>query len=410
MAKDTLYTGIDIGSSAVRVVMGQHIDGRMRIISASDAPTEGVSKGVVTSIEDVVSSVSAAVEHAERIGGVQIEKALISVNGGQIIAQKARGVVAVAKADREITQDDVSRALESAQSMSNQPNHEVLHVLPKSFAVDNQTGIKDPVGMTGLRLEVEAQIILAPQNQISHLTKAVYRTGVDIDDMVLGPLAAAEAVLTKRQRDLGVALVVIGSVTTSLAVIEEGELLHISVLPVGSSHITNDIAIGLRTSIDIAEELKQRVGSAAPEQISAEEELDLKEFGQAESEVVNLRYVAEIIQARVDEICRIVDKKLKSIDRSGSLPAGVVLTGGGARLQGLVEVGKDVFRLPTSIGIPKIETMIDRVQDPAFSTAVGLVLWGVGVERSHQVFQNNRYSSVAQVTGKMRGWFRSLIP
>lgn len=411
MARDEIYTGIDVGSTTVRVVVGQRQpEGGMHIISAAETPSEGVARGVVTSIEDAVSSISGANERAERIGGMAIDHAAVSVGGSGVVSQICRGVVAVAKADREISADDVERALESAQTGVHMPNYDIVHILPRVFSVDNQNGIKDPVGMTGLRLEVEAQIILVPSAQVANLTKAIYRTGVDVDDMVLGVLAASEAVLTKRQKELGVAVINLGGATTSLIVLEEGDVVHTAVIPIGGSHVTNDIAIGLRTSIDTAEALKSQVGSVLPEEIGKREEVDLAQFGQTASEYVSKRYIAEIMQARIEEIFKMIDKELKQIGRSGLLPAGVVLTGGGARIPGIVETGKDLFRLPTSVGYPKVPTAIEKVQDPLFSTAVGLVLWNSGVERASANYTHNRFSSVSDVTGKMKSWFRNLIP
>lgn len=412
MSRDDIYTGIDIGSSAIRVAVGQRdTDGKVRIISAAEVPSEGISRGVVSGIEDAVSSISSAVEQAERIGGVAIEHAAIGVSGTHISSQSCRGVVAVAKANREISEDDVERALESAQTAVNTANFEILHVLPHVFTVDNQGGISDPVGMSGLRLEVDAQIILGQQSQISNITKAIYRTGVDIDDMVLGVLAAAEATLSKRQKELGVALLSLGGATSSLLVMEEGDVLHTAIFPIGGSHITNDIAIGLRTSIDIAERAKIEVGSTLPGDISKKEEVDLAQFGANESEMVSLRYISEIIEARVDEIFRMVDKELQSIEKSGLLPAGIMLTGGGARIPGMQETAKETFRLPAEIGAPtQVATTIERVADPMFATVVGLVLWNAGVDRASAMWQTNKFSSVAEVTGKMKKWFRAIVP
>ena len=256
MNREKIITGLDVGTTHIRVVVAQTSGENLNVMAATELPAEGVSKGVITSIEDAVSSVSGALEKAERLSGLPIESTFVAISGSHVISEDSHGVVAVGKADGEIREDDVERVIEAAQAVASPPNYEILHVIPRSFSVDNQTGIKDPVGMTGVRLEVDAQIIQGLTTQVKNLTKCIYRTGVEIEDLVLGVLAGSEAVLTKRQKELGVVLVNIGGSTTSLAIFEEGDILHTKVLPVGGMHITNDIAIGLRTSVDVAEEIK----------------------------------------------------------------------------------------------------------------------------------------------------------
>ncbi|MFC1662655.1 cell division protein FtsA [Patescibacteria group bacterium] len=412
MAKEEFICGIDVGSAMVRVAIGQQPteeNTAAHIVGAAEHPAEGVSKGSISSIEDTVSSISQALEQAERMTGVPIEQAFVGVNGTHVVSQDSHGVIAVAKSDGEIREEDVSRVIEAAQAVATPANYEILHVIPRSFTVDNQKGIKDPIGMTGIRLEVDAQIIQALSSQIKNLTKCIYRTSVDINDLVLGLLAAAECTLNHRQKDLGVTLINIGSSTTGVMVFEEGDVLHTKILPVGSAHLTNDIAIGLRTSIDLAEQVKLNYGTALPEAVNKRDEVNLGELGGDEG-VISHKHIAEIIEARVEEIFTMVDKELQSIDRSGLLPAGVVLIGGGAKLSGMVEVAKRVFRLPAVIGTPQsVTTAIDKVKDPAFATSVGLVKWGTGFD-NQTGFSLSNLSSVKDVTKKMRGWFKSLMP
>ncbi|MDZ7798630.1 MAG: cell division protein FtsA [Patescibacteria group bacterium] len=414
MAKEEIITGLDIGSSYIRAVVGQKNpnDEKLHIMGLASQPSEGVSKGVVTSIEETVSSISQCLEKVERMTGIPAENAFVGISGSHINSQDSHGVIAVAKADGEIKEEDVERVVEAAQAVATPPNFEILHVIPRSFTVDNQKGIKDPVGMTGIRLEVEAQIIQGLSSQIKNLTKSVYRTGVDIEDLVLGVLASSESCLTKRQKNLGVALVNIGSSTTSLVVFEEGDVLHTKILPIGSSHITNDIAIGLRTSIDLAEKIKLEYGSALPDDISKREEINLGELEGGDNNKVSKKQVAEIIEARLEEIFKMIDKELQKIDRSGLLPAGVVITGGGAKLPGLIKVAKKEFRLPSSVGSPQeFVSAIDKANDPAFSTAIGLVVWGLALrEKGGFNFSIPNFSSVSNVTKKMKEWFKSLRP
>lgn len=412
MSATELITGLDIGSTSIRAVVAQTNGGsELHILGLAEVPSQGIHKGVVTSIEDAVSAISSVWEKVERMTGTPVEHAWASINGSHILAQSSHGVIAVSKADGEIKEEDVDRVVEAAQAVATPPNYEILHVLPRSFVVDNQSGIKDPVGMTGVRLEVEAQIIEGQSAQIKNLTKCIYRTGVDIDDLVLAILANAEAVLTKRQKELGVVLINLGGSTTSILVFEEGDPLHTAILPVGSGHITNDVAIGLRTSIDLAERLKLEFGHAQSSEVGKREDVDLAEISTEEGRI-SRRQLAEIIEARLVEIFNLVNKELERIDRKGMLPAGVVLTGGGAKLPGVVEVAKREFKLPASLGYPvEVASPLEKINDLSFTTAIGLARWGEEATRGKPSRGGfGRWSSVNQITRSMKDWFKSLMP
>lgn len=415
-ANTDIVTGIDIGSTSIRVAVGkleEQMGGKqqMQIIGAIEVPSEGVIKGVVSSIDETVSSLSRALEEAERAIGMPIDHAWIGISGSQVIAQKNKGVVAVAKPDGDITEEDVERAVDAARTIAPPLNYEILHALPSSYVVDGQTGITDPVGMTGVRLEVDAQIIYVNSAHIKHITKAVYRTGIDIDDIILSILATADIVVTPKQKELGVAVVNIGGPTTSIVVYEGGDVIHTATLPIGAEHITNDIAIGLRTSIDIAERVKLEYGSCAPGTISKKEKIDLASMGQTNSEMVQLHYIAEIIEARAAEILSKVEKELRSIQRNGLLPAGVVITGGGAQLPSIVELAKEVIQLPASIGYPlNIDSITDKVHDLSFSTVIGLVAWGARAELGKVRQHTSRFTSTGKTIEKIQGIWKSLIP
>lgn len=375
-----VIAGLDVGSSMVRLAVGQQVseeEMRPHILGVAAAPAEGITRGVVTSIEEAVSSISACLEKAERMVGVPIEKVWVGISGTHITTQESKGVVAIARPNGEITETDVERAIEAARTVATPPNFEILHVIPKSFTVDGQGGIKDPIGMNGVRLEVTTQIIQGVSAQIKSLTKAVYRTGVDIEDLVLSILATAEVVLTSRQRQLGTVVINIGGSTTSLAIFEEGDLLVVEVLPIGSEHITSDIAIGLRIAIDAAEKIKLEYGSALPRNYSKRDEVNVGELNGSESNFISKKYISEIIEARAEEIFEKVDAGLKKVGRSGMLPGGVVITGGGAKLEGLVEVARRKLRLPACLGYPiGVTANVNKVNDLAYTTAIGLVLWG----------------------------------
>lgn len=387
--QEEIIAGLDVGSTSVRLAVGQLVPvgekKELHIIGAAEAPSEGVHRGVVTSIEDTVSSISACIEKAEHMTGIPIERAWVGISGSHIISEESKGVIAVSKADGEISEEEVERAIEAARTVATPLNYEILHVIPKSYTVDGQVGIKDPIGMTGVRLEVDTQIIQGLSSQIKNLTKAVYRTGLEINDLVLSILATAEAVATDRQKDLGVAVVNLGGATTSIVVFEEGDILDTAVLPIGSEHISADLAIGLRTSIDAAEKLKLEYGTAVPKDISKKDEIDLFDLGATEHEIVSLKFASEIIEARVEEIMDKVEAILKKIGRSGTLPAGVIFTGGGAKLNGLVEVAKRKLRLPATLGYPINTTSVtDKVNDLSFTTAIGLVKWGMLSQMNEQ--------------------------
>ncbi|MFA5061846.1 MAG: cell division protein FtsA [Patescibacteria group bacterium] len=415
-----LISGLDIGSDMVRMAVGQLAEKEngapeLQILGAAEYASEGVHKGVISSIEDVVSSISGCLERAERVVGVPVDTAWVGISGLHILPQSSKGVVAVSKSNSEIAGEDVARALEAARSIATPLNYEVLHVLPCAYTVDGQTGIKDPIGMTGVRLEVDAHIILGASSQIKNLTKAVYRAGIDIEDMVLSILATAEAVVTKRQKELGVAVINLGGSTTSLAVFEEGELLHTAVLPVGSEHITNDVAIGLRTSVDMAERVKLEFGDCVPNLTVKNDEIDLFDVGSSDHELIKKKYLSEIISARVEEILQKVDEELRRIGRSGLLPAGVVFTGGGAKLPGLTEMAKKVLRLPATLGYPiNMTSVTDKINDLGFATAIGLVKWGTnmmgaGASRPDGALMRN-LKGLGNAGGNFKKWIKALIP
>jgi cell division protein FtsA len=417
---EEIFTGLDVGTHAVRVSVGKLVpspDGgeQIHMIGAVEVQSAGVSKGTITNLEDAVSSVSRALEQAERITGLPLNKAWVGINGNHIISQESRGVVGVGRSDGEIRDDDVERAIEAARTVATPTNYEIIHVIPKSFTVDGQRGIKDPVGMNGIRLEVDAIIIQGLGSQIKNLTKAVYRTGLDIEDLVFSILATSEAVVSDRQKELGVCVVNIGASTTNLVVYEEGDVLHTSVLPIGSDHVTSDIAIGLRTSIDVAEQVKLHHATALPADVAKKEEIHLGELGAPEDEVVGRRFVADITEARVQEIFEHVDRELQKIDRSGMLPAGVVLTGGGAKLAGMLEAAKSTLRLPVSLGTPiGITSVIDRANDPSMSTAIGLVLWGYHIRGSQSGSKIGdlfgKIGDVDKISSGLKKLFKSIKP
>lgn len=414
MAKGNHFIGIDVGSSTIRVVVAhkEQQSDIPTILGIGTSQMVGMQKGVVIDVEEAVQSMSRALDAAERVAGVPIERAYVSVNGSHIASQNSRGVIAVSRADGEITPDDVDRVINAAQAISLPANREILHVLPQNYIVDGQEHIHDPVGMTGVRLEVEAHIIEGSAPFIKNLTKVTNQSGVHVEDFVFSPLAAAMSVLEKRQKELGVVLVDLGAGTTSMVVYEENILLHTAVLPVGSSHITNDIAIGLRTSIDVAEAVKIEHGTALVEDTKASEMIVVENGAEeGEQDTVSRKEVANIISARLDELFSFVNNELKAIGRAGLLPAGVILTGGGAHLLGIVSIAKKRLRLPVRIGKPhSITSVTDQGDDPSFAVALGLILWAV--EQESRVSRRVAFSmpDIGHTVNKVRDWMRTFLP
>lgn len=416
MSKEHYMTGLDIGTQSIRVVQAKQSQdtGEFSIIGASEVPAIGLRKGVIVDIEEAVSSISQALERVERMTGVPVSEVNVSVGGSHISSVPSHGVIAISRADGEITENDIIRCIDASQAISIPQNREVLHVFPKTFTLDGQTGIKDPLGMTGIRLEVNTIIVQAGLPFIKNLNRAILQAGLEVQDLVLAPIAAAESVLTKRQKDLGVAVIDLGAGTTSMAVYEEGDLLHTQVLPVGCMHITNDIAIGLRCSIDTAEKVKLMYGHADPKAVSKIEDIDLSKIDPQEDALISQQYVVEIIEARLEELLEHVNGELKKISRDGKLPAGIVLTGGGSNLPGISEFVKKYLRLPVQIGKPQnVTTIIDRVDDPSFATAVGLVLWGG--KFSAGASSGGMPSFLKNMLGndsftKIRKWLKSFLP
>lgn len=379
MPKQSHVVGLDIGSSKIAVVVGQISEGLINVVGAAKVPSAGVRRGAVVDIEDCVSSISAGLEEAERMAGFPLESAWVSIAGSGVTITTSKGVIAVSRADGEIAAQDVERVIEAARAVALPPNREILHVIPRMFLVDGQEGIKDPVGMSGIRLETDALVIGGQVSAIRNLSKCIFQAGLTIENMVFTPLATARALLTKKQKETGVVLLDFGAGTTQMAVFEEGELVHAAVLPVGSGHITNDLAIGFRTSLEVAEALKNKFGASIPDQVRETESIDLSKLDPELRERIKRREVAEIIEARLKEMFAMIREELKGIGKDGMLPAGVVLTGGGSQLEGLTDACKIELHLPASGSHQMLEIagMVDKVDSPVYAAAVGLMLMGM---------------------------------
>jgi cell division protein FtsA len=421
MARDNsaLIVGIDIGSTNVRTIIAQEVKGEQqpRIIGVGVADSFGIRRGVITDVADVTKAIITAVESAEHMAGVQVKRAILNIGGSDIGFQTSKGVIAIGRADGEVAEDDINRVISEAQIISLPMNREIVHVIARKYRLDDQDNIKDPLGMKGVRLEVDALVIESSSSHIKNISKCAYQANIEIDDLVLEPLASAKAVLSKKQKELGVILINIGGGTTSVAVFEEGDLIHTAIIPVGAGHITNDIAIGLRTSIDVAEKIKLEYGSATAHDIGKKEGIDLAQIDSSEEGVVSRHHVAEIIEARFEEIFSLVQKELKAIGKAGLLPSGAVLVGGGAKMTNAAELAKEVLGLPVQIGFPLgLGGVLDKVDDPSFATVAGLILWTEQQSSpSKEGFMNSRAADIfARGTGesvdKMKGWLKKFLP
>jgi len=350
-------------------------------------------------------------EIAEKMSGINVKKITFAIKSQKTVLENSKGVVAVGRVDGEVSQEDINRSLESVQSFSVPLNREIIHVIPRYYRLDDQENIKNPLGMKGVRLEVNASVVEEQSNYIGNLNKAVYQAGREVKSLVFSPLAAAEAVLDKKQKELGVAVLDIGATSTSLSVFEEDELVYCSVLPIGASHITNDIAIGLRVSIEVAEKVKLEYGSAFAEEISDKKEIDLSRFDSREEGSVYLKHIVEYIEARLDEIFELVNKELKKAGKAGLLPAGVVLVGGGSKLPGIVDFAKEKLGLPAQIGYPqKIEGLVDKVDDPTFATTIGLLWWEKNYGASAESGFMGKNWKVNGVFQKAKEWIDKFMP
>ncbi len=414
---NNIFVGVDVGTSSINTVVAKaeitQESLKPQIIGVGMAPSAGLRKGVVVDIDEASASIKQSISEAERVSGFKIDHAYVSIGGNQINAMPSKGVIAVSRADGEISNEDVERVVAASEAISLPLNREILHVIPRIFTLDNESGIRNPVGMNGVRLEVDTLIVDGATPFIRNLAKCMNEVGVNIDALVLNVLASGRAVLNKRQKDLGVLCLDIGGGTSSLSVYEEGDLVHVQVLPIGAAHITNDLAIGLRTAVDVAEKVKLEYGSCAPSDINKSDTIDLTKFGFEDDGLVSRKEVAEIIEARVLEMLDLTTKELKRIDRDRLLPAGVVILGGGAKVPGFVDLVKKELKLPAQVGFPmEFDGIVDRIDDPAFSTAVGLVLWGIDMELSGKKPGTPLpfAPSVGNTVNKMKRWFKMFMP
>ena len=410
MEREAVLVGIDVGTSKVCALIGEvGRDGGLTIVGKGVVPAAGLKKGVVVNIEQTVRSISGAVEHSERSSGYQIDRAFVGVGGQHVESQNSRGTVLVSGHHREVTSEDVDRAMEVARAGTVPGGREVLHVLPRGFIVDGQEGVKDPLGMSAIRLEIETHIVTAAATAVRNLAKCVQASNVKIDELVAASLASAEAVLSETERDLGVAVADIGAGTIDLALFLDGSPFKTAVLPVGGNNVTNDVAIGLKTSLQVAEELKVQHGSCDLSTVDPDEMISVSMLGEPGGRTVSRLDVCRIIEARMRETFEMLRAEIHAAGE-GLLPAGVVLTGGAAQLGGIAALGREVLDMPVRVAGPSgVGGLTDNIMNPAYSTAIGLLYWGAkGLEAG----DNQRFESAPAggIPSKVRDALRSLFP
>lgn len=424
MAMRRTIVGIDVGTTKVCTIVAQvHEDRHVNVLGVGLTASKGLDKGVVVNIDDAVGAIATSIEKAERLSGYRIDTAFVGVAGRHISSLNSRGVVAVNAPDHEITRGDVARAVEAAQAVAIPTQREVVHVIPRAYIVDGHEGIRDPVGMSGFRLEVETHIVTGEVMAIQNLIKSVQRAGIEIDDLVLQPLASGEAVLTQEDKNHGVVLVDIGGGTTDIAVFIQGGVWHTSVLPVGGMHFTNDIVYVMHTPHNTAEYLKIRYGNAFNVS-SAEEESDANDVLESdlidadtlvvgERQQISRELLCEILQARAEQLVELIYNEIQRSGYDGLLQAGLVITGGGAQLPGLDELMRDMLGVPVRIGIPTgLSGLADTIDSPQYATSVGLLYWGLrhGLATLDGLYDARNGGRKATMYERLKGWLREFLP
>jgi len=423
MPKEKLITVIDVGTCKIASIIATFAEERVSVIGVSSVPSKGIKKGVVVDIDSAVEAIALSLEKSQRMAGFAVSSAFVSVNGTHIESINSHGVVAVSHQDAEITEDDIKRVTDAAQAVSMPSSREMIHVVPRDFVVDGQDGVHDPLGMSGVRLEVETNLIHGSSTAIKNLAKCVSQVGVSVDDFIFSAYASSFSVLTDTEKELGTILLDIGGGTSSLIIFNEGSPVYSAVIPVGGQNITNDLAIGLRASLDIAEKIKLKLGkeedalkrtvfpqNSDEDTVVSRNELDVTEFN-LDVTSISRKLLYDIMKERIRELFTLVALEVKKAGFTGKLPAGVVLTGGGSLTYNLTPIAKEVLKMPARIGKPKgVTGLIDEIEEPAFSVAIGSCL--LGSKKSRQ-FDRISGGTSQKAFGKIKGafsWFKSFLP
>ena len=405
------FTGLDIGTTKIScIIADMSSTGELRVVGIGNAPSEGLRRGVVVDLEKTVGSIQRAVDEAQRMAGAPVKGVYAGIAGDHIRSINSRGVIAVSRKDNEIGPADVDRVVEAAKAVAIPKDREIIHMIPQEFIVDDQNGIKDPVGMSGVRLEAEVHIITGAVTSAKNICRSIQRAGLKVYDLVLEPLASSHAVLAADERDLGVVLLDIGGGTTDVAVFFEGSIRHTAIIPFGGANVTNDIAIGLRTPIDKAEQIKIQHGCALASLVPAEDRIAVSGVGGRADREISRHVLASMIEPRMEEIFAIVNKEVKKNHFADLLGGGVVLTGGTSLMAGVSELAEQVLEMPVRLGVPTgLGGLGANVEDPRFATGVGLVLHAALSEMGESSGHRERVTASAKRRPDLRQWFMNLL-
>lgn len=424
MSKNKIVAGIELGSSKISTLISQvgvepsTNETTVNIIGVASVESKGIKKGQIVNIEEAVEATIASVEAAERMAGYNLDSAFISIGGAHVHSQNSHGVVAISDPEGEISNEDVIRVIEAASAISLPQSREVIHVLPREYIVDGESGVKDPIGMSGIRLEVDTHIVTAASPAVKNINKAVNEVGINIEDLVFSAYAASAAVLTSTEKELGCVLIDVGGGTTSIAVFIDGALSYSGVIPIGAKNVTNDLAIGLRVSLESAEKIKHALSLDAKKKAKIKEEseddLDLTVLGITETKTVSKKTLVEgIIRPRLNEIFTMVKIELDRAGVSNRIPSGAVVTGGGAETVGIVDSARRTLALPVRVGVPfGVRGLIDDVITPAFSVCVGLILCGIKMEPKQNLNSFSKKFKLPSIgiVGKLIDTIKNLLP
>ena len=401
-----LVVGLDIGTSkVVAIVCEINADGQVEIIGIGSHPSRGLKKGVVVNIESTVQSIQRAVEEAELMAGCQIHSVYAGIAGSHIRSLNSHGIVAIR--DNEVTAADVDRVIDAARAVAIPADQKILHILPQEFIIDHQEGIREPIGMSGVRLEAKVHIVTGAVSAAQNIVKCVRRCGLEVDDIVLEQLASSYAVLTEDEKELGVCLVDIGGGTTDIAIFIDGAIRHTAVIPIAGDQVTNDIAVALRTPTQFAEEIKIKYGCALRQLANVNESIEVPSVGDRPSRRLARQTLAEVIEPRYEELLGLVQAELRRSGYEGLVAAGVVLTGGTAKMEGVIELAEEVFHLPVRLGLPQnVMGLADVVRNPIHATGVGLLLFACLNRAANRGTDAKVRDGVKGVWGRMKGWFQ----
>jgi cell division protein FtsA len=404
-AEKNLIVGLDIGTSKVVAIVGEiKADGGIEIIGIGSHPSRGLKKGVVVNIESTVQSIQRAVEEAELMAGCEIHSVHAGIAGNHVRSLNSHGIVAIK--DHEVTYSDVERVIDAARAVAIPADQKILHILPQEFIIDEQEGIKEPVGMSGVRLEARVHMVTGAVSAAQNIIKCVRRCGLEVDDLILEQLSSSYAVLSDDEKELGVCLVDIGGGTTDIAVFTEGSIRHTAVIPIAGDQVTNDIAVALRTPTQHAEEIKVKYACALTQLAASDESIEVPSIGDRPPRRLSRQTLAEVVEPRYEELLTLVQSELRRSGFEDLVAGGVVLTGGSSKMEGLIELAEEVFHMPVRLGIPQYVTgLADVVRNPIYATGVGLLLFGSN-NRSVRMGDLQGGRGMKAVWERMKSWFQ----